>query len=73
MIFEDFLYDVVILKSQHPDLRVGQALMIKLWEYDRRKYFDMTDTTYDCFYIESLVPKTLNKLKEEARWEKDWE
>ena len=65
MTFEDFLYSIVELKSQHPELRVGQAIMNILYDCNIDKYTDILWTEYDCFYIESLVPRTLKKLKEE--------
>ncbi len=65
MTFEDFLYAVVEIASKHPGLRIGQAIMNKLYEHHPVKYADICNTADDCFYIEALVPKILMKLKEE--------
>ena len=66
MTFEDFLYDVTkTLAKNHHSLRVGQTVMNKLYECNRSKYESILAGEYDCFYSESIVDKTLKKLKEE--------
>jgi hypothetical protein len=51
--------------SESNQWRYGQALMNVLWQTNRDKYNEITGTEYDCFYLNSIVPKTVQKLKEE--------
>lgn len=48
-------------------LRKGQILMHTLYKYDKEKYRELTDTEYDCFFIDSRFDKTIEKLI------KDWD
>ena len=65
MTFEEFLWDVIKTVAKHHSLRVGQAIMNKLYECNRSKYESILAGEYDCFYSESIVDKTLEKLKGE--------
>lgn len=47
--------------------RYGQTLMNVLWQTHRDKYEGIVGTEYDCFYTNTKIDKTLQKLKEE--WE----
>ena len=67
MKFEDFLYDVVKKLAKYRTLRVGQAVMTRLYEYNHSMYESILGGEYDCFYSDYIVETTLKKLKEE--WE----
>ncbi len=47
-------------------LRYGQYVMNELYNIWPEKYAEITGTSYDCFYDNTLVQSTLFKL------EKDW-
>lgn len=64
---EDFLKivdDFFLRNEKH--LRYGQTVMNILAEYDNKKYLEITASEFDCFFDDSTVRLTLEKL------EKDW-
>jgi hypothetical protein len=72
MIFTEFKenWENNILPNKEPYLRNGQALMIYLsrtWfkEYDRitMMKYGVNDHVIDYFYVDSIIPKTLNHLE----------
>ena len=58
----DILFDIIPNKSEN--IRNGQAIMIYLNLVSRILYDKITATEFDCFYVDSNIPKTLNFLKE---------
>lgn len=58
----DFKFNDGIYKNK---LRYGQSIMNELWVVDPEKYKEITQTDHDCFYNDSIVPLTLEKLKKE--------
>ena len=67
MTFVNFLFDVTETMTKYPTLRLGQTIMNRLYDCNINKYKAILETEYDCFYLDSVVPKTLKKLEEE--WE----
>ena len=66
MTYEEFLCEVMsVCLGVGPQWRVGQTIMNVLREVRHDKYDEITGTDYDCFYNNSVSPKTLKKLKEE--------
>lgn len=64
---EDFLKIVDSFFLDHKEhLRYGQTIMNVLAKYDNEKYLEITASKFDCFYDNSTVRLTLEKL------EKDW-
>lgn len=53
----------------HPELRLGQCLMINLAEIDKEMYKDMALSKVDCFYDETRVADTIRYISE--RWENE--
>ena len=47
-----------------PHLRLGQSLMLAIYNKNRQFYNNIYATSYDCFYVDSVIPKTLLKLEE---------
>jgi hypothetical protein len=46
-------------------LRYGQTLMNVLHDVWRDKYYEITNTEYDCFYKDDTVRYTVGKLEKE--------
>lgn len=46
-------------------LRYGQTIMNVLYDVWPEKYNEITGTDFDCFYTNSLVKLTLDKLEKE--------
>jgi hypothetical protein len=45
-------------------LRLGQSLMLAIYNKNPQFYRHIFGTNYDCFYVDSVIPKTLLKLEE---------
>ena len=45
--------------------RYGQAVMNVLYDVWPKKYHEITNTDYDCFYTNQIVQSTLDKLEKE--------
>lgn len=66
MTFEEFLFEImIVINGYGVEWRIGQTVMNVLRQIRIDKYNEITGTEYDCFYTNSVVPKTLKKLKEE--------
>jgi len=51
-------------EDSKPHLRLGQSLMCAIYDTNQKFYTNITGTEFDCFYLDSVIPKTLLKLEE---------
>lgn len=68
MTFEEFLNKVDYkfhTSSYKQQLRYGQYIMNELHSIWPEKYLEITNSDYDCFYDNSTVRLTLQKLEKE--------
>jgi hypothetical protein len=67
MTFQEFLNQVDDYYQQHKndDMRYGQSIMNLLFQHWPSKYTEISGTDDDCFYDDSLVKFTLDKLEKE--------
>jgi hypothetical protein len=64
MIFEEFL-KLVDQTYDSFNWRYGQCLMNVLYSVDKTKYENLLATENDCYYDDSMVRITLDKLQKE--------
>jgi hypothetical protein len=64
MIFEEFL-KLVDQTYDNFNWRYGQCLMNVLYSVDKTKYENLLATENDCYYDDSMVRITLDKLQKE--------
>ncbi len=50
--------------SMDNQLRLGQSLMCAIHDKNTQFYSHISGTEFDCFYLDSVIPKTLLKLEE---------
>jgi len=62
MNYGEFANHVNVLKTNHPELRAGQAMMIALNEFDSGLYERITGTEADCFYDDKKIPKFISVI-----------
>jgi hypothetical protein len=67
MKFEEFLkkVDLEFSKITNKKIRFGQTVMNQLYNLWPEKYREITGSDYDCFYDDSIVRFTLEKLEKE--------
>ena len=53
--------------KDHPELRLGQAVMNVLHKYYPDIYNKITDTECDCFYLDERVDMCLSRIDAELR------
>lgn len=63
--FSEFEHDILhIISTKDRHLRNGQAIMIYLARINFELYEKITATEFDCFYVDKIIPKTLEFLKQ---------
>lgn len=66
MTFEEFADEVdASFKKYRGVMRYGQTLMDVLYGVWPEKYNEITSSEEDCFYLDSMVPKVMEKLERE--------
>ena len=70
MTFEEFQknWEDEVLSIRSPQIRKGQSLINYLAKIWFNEYKRITSTEDDCFYVDDLIPRTLDHLKQ--NWHK---
>ncbi len=53
--------------KDHPELRLGQAIMNVLHKYYPDIYNKCTNTECDCFYLDERIPMCLSRIDAELK------